>query len=252
MGKIISAVEKAAFHDPATGTTVQLNLIAPDETEITLPPIANNTSTGITFGGKDSQFTIGFFDVDGLSQLESFQDDGAGGFVPVHLSIAGEDEFVLMRENENMTIERGVGIDARNGANIHVGSLSHVGYGSNIFQKRNLIEAGAAAFNLFDDGTAIAYEFDFPIEGAILSAGADYAATGAEIAFAFYDFGGALLDTQISQTVSATGRFNYEGVIIPANTYKIQVRFDNTATVAGANITNRTIRLGLNGDYTAD
>lgn len=251
MGKVISAVEKVVFFDPPTGTTVQLNLISPDETEITVPPVTNNTSTGTTFGGKDFSASVGFYETDGFSQMESWQDDGSGSFTPLNMVVAGEGEFILMQELESLTVERGVGVDGRNGASVHVAQMSHVGYSANIYQFVNIIEAGADAFEEFNITTNGQYRLTFPVEGVTLTLSADYAnhATDSTLVIQSLDFTGSL---NLEQTVpvDGNGRFSVS-IDLPANTYVVFIRFDGADTFADVDITNRCLRLGQSGVYVA-
>lgn len=252
MGKIISAVEKISFYNPADGVTVQANLISPDETEITAENLSNNTGTGVTFGGKDFQAAVGFMDTEGLNQIESWQDDGSGGSTKVNMAVAGEDEFLLMQELEDIKLTREIGVDARNGANVHVANISHVGYGPDIYQQRNLINAGAGAFEVFDDGTNKDYQIIFPIEGVQLTAAATYAnhVTNSVLRIRFIDFGGITI-SQFDTTINGNGRFSVTAEV-PANTYSVVVFFDVDGVFAPGDVTDRTIRLGTNGAFTTD
>lgn len=252
MGKVISALEAAAVYDPATGTTVQVNLISPDETEITRPPISNNTSTGVTFGGFNFSGVIGFFEGDGLAQLGEWQDDGLGKATRVNLAAAGEGEFILMNEPEKLTVERGVGVDARDGANVNILTIQNVGYNPDVYQQVNLVEAGAGAFDLFNDSAALTYSFLFPVEGVTISAGADYAnySTDDTITITFLDFAGSTLSSDTT-TVDGNGRFQVSAQA-PANTYKVSIEFASSGNFSGGDVTDRAIRLGSNAGYVAN
>lgn len=245
MGTVKSGLTKAAIFDPATGDVVQFNKIAAELTEFVKEPITTETSTGLIHGGFDSRMILGFMDAAGLSQLETWQNS-----TTQLQAVAAGTSFIKWAEPETISVERSVGVNARDGVTIHQSSIEHVSYSPDIFAFVNLIKAGADAFSVFDDGADFQYDLIFPVKGVTFTASADYSShsTNTLLKIDFLDFSGAGISTS-SETVTGNGRFSVSGVA-PANTYKVVVTFDASSNFTAGNVTNRAIRPGNKSAHT--
>ncbi|MCA1800322.1 MAG: hypothetical protein LC650_03425 [Actinobacteria bacterium] len=133
---------KASIYNPDTGDVVQFNKIATEFTEFAKTPVTTETSTGQIFGGHDCNLTIGFFETDGLEQLEQWQDEG----VRLRVVVAGVTN-ILWYENETISVERSVGVNARDGVTIHQITISHVSFRPRVQAATNILNGAVKALD---------------------------------------------------------------------------------------------------------
>lgn len=229
MSKLIGGWERAAVYDPATGDTVQFNKLSADASDFNHPNITNETASGQIYGGRDIELIIGFFESDGISQLETWMNDGT----PIQAVVEGTSQDVLFHESEEPDFERGVLANARDGVAGHVVTLITVGETPPAVPILNM----ASNSDIFsgDSGT-----IPYPIEGATIKVAADYSSvsTPVDLIIEAQDYGG---NTLAADTTSVTGddRFTAE-LELPADTYQIFVNFVGNS--GSASVTDKTIR----------
>ncbi len=101
-----SGIKKAAIFDPATGTVVQLNKIAPEgEFKIREPIEVEDAKGGTVYAGDDSAITITAFDLSAFTQLETWMNNET----PVQMVIEGVEEHILWYESVPMVVKKNYG-----------------------------------------------------------------------------------------------------------------------------------------------
>lgn len=276
---------KASVYNPATGDVVQFNKIATEFTEFTKEPITTDTSTGQIFGGFDSRLVIGFVEVDGLEQLEQWEIEAT----ELNAVVAGVTN-VLWYEDVTITVERSVGVNARDGVSIHQVVLEHVSYQPAIQASTNLLNAAvktqgflrgwadsdsdniADGYSLFQatadsftndeqtiSGSGFAQvflPFAFPISGlsVLLSSLIVKDHTeGSDVGVEQQDYSGTIL---VNNAVAVTSNVNRTEVsaTLQANIYNISCRIVLASNATGSDtqiVSNPALRLDNSGKYIA-
>lgn len=132
---MFTGIQKISVYDPATGTTVQLNNVAP-EGEFSDGKFADESSSGqMLYAGDDASFefmTLG--EESGLSQIETWMENET----EVRLVALGLDQHILWYENSFVHLAKG--FDAAVGKrNRHTIRISKKGISNNIFVGNNLL-----------------------------------------------------------------------------------------------------------------
>ena len=247
---MFTGVQKVSIYDPATGTTVQLNKIAPDaDVKIKAPIELLDVNHNLYYDGDESYIEFASFDIEKFYQLETWMI----AHTPVRLVAAGLDYNIFWEESVNLTVRKTYGFQIGN-RNMMIIKMqkergTHSIYAVTNFVRKlgrfvdananekadNLSFAGIGTY-AFDDATA--YQqitggiggdtastglIVFPVSGLTLYAKMNLRATGGPaMEWDFYlqalDYSGSILGTS---TVSDSD--DVLSLLLPANTYRVRI-----------------------------
>jgi hypothetical protein len=130
----VSGLKIVSVYDPATGTVVQLNKIAPDGEFKKEALYSETTKDGLLYAGDDSSFEFLAFDDTGFDQLETWMKT----LTPVRLVTYGVEDNILWYEDATITVKRSFGfkVGQRNGFTVKIsksGGEHAIYIGANIF-----------------------------------------------------------------------------------------------------------------------
>lgn len=108
---MFTGIQKVAIYDPATGTTVQLNRIAPDaDVKIKTPIEIKDVSSNLYYDGDESYLEFGSYDIEYFYQLETWMK----AYTPIRLVCAGVDHNLFWEESVNITVRKSYGFQPGN------------------------------------------------------------------------------------------------------------------------------------------
>ena len=132
---MITGIQKVAIYDPATGTTVQLNKIAPDaDVKLKTPIEIKDVSTNLYYDGDESSIEFASFDIEYFYQLETWMK----AYTPVRLVAAGMEHNLLWEESVNITVRKTYGFQPGN-RNLMIIKMQKERGSHNIYAVSNLI-----------------------------------------------------------------------------------------------------------------
>lgn len=276
---------KASVYNPETGDVVQFNKIAAEFTEFAKEPIMTETSTGQIFGGFDSRLTIGFVETDGLEQIEEWQTDAT----KINAVVAGVTN-ILWYEDVTIKVERGVGVNARDGVAIHQVTLEHVSYipaiqagvnllnaavktqgftrgwadsnNDNLADGYSVIEASATDFTapeqtITGDGNArLEIAVVFPVTGADMSLSSlisKHHSGGSEVSVEQRDYSDTFVSDSSASATSTTTRTDLE-IAVQSGVYTLLVSAVKAQSVTGSEtqiVSDPALRSDKSGKYVA-
>lgn len=225
MGKIFGGWKKSAVWNPANGDVVQLNLLSTEFSDLAMENIKAETPTGSAFGGRNYPIIVGFLEDDGLAQLHTWMQ----GFTPINMAVfAPKGRQIIARENEQIHVVRGAGVDARSGLDIHRIEYEAIGENPDVVWKQNVAEGISFAGNVG--------EIVLPITGVTWTVAADYTTSNGNLVVKALNYAGSTIATS-TQALSA-GRVSTT-LTTPANTWKIEIDLVDGGSSTPSNVSMR-------------
>ena len=221
--RVKSQWKRASIFNPDNGDVVQINKVAVEFSDMTKTPIKTESTNGAVFGGYECELTLGMLKADGLDQLEQWLNSNTN----LHVAIEGQMNVLWLVGAEGM-FQRGVGVNARDGVQIHQMILAKVGGTPEIYPTVNL----AVPFGV-SGGASDNREIPFPVVGAVITASAD---TGDPFDLVVRDSDGTPIATASSTsvggrqqaTVTLTGS-SYSVTFEPGGSYtELSIRTDGS------------------------
>ena len=132
---MISGLQKISVYDPATGTVVQLNNVAPSASFKNREPLSvKNTDSELIYDGDDSYLEFAAFDNGAFDQLETWMKAGTG----LNIVGMGVEEHFAWYETTPIVVKKNFGFQVGNRNSIVVSTQKSRG-SHNINARTNLL-----------------------------------------------------------------------------------------------------------------
>lgn len=206
-----TGIKKVAIYDPATGTVVQINNLAP-EGEIAMPTFNSENSAGnMLYAGNEFNFEFVSYELGAFTQLETWMKNET----QVRLVVLGIEENILWYESSEIYVKKqyGAAVGGRNG---YLVGIRFAGYTTNIITGMNLLHMLNGWIDANTDEVADGY-------------------TAQGVALDTKDFNDATLVQNLGSSTGGVMSFYAPDIIFPIAGADLQLSYDKVSlTTPGA------------------